>query len=105
MLRGQMESNKIQCYPITICFHQVSRKTPSWLVEMLPRRCYFSFPEEKSRATVTAAVTDREMPLDLPWNCPSSTPAMPRSGPNSALALFGPQKVSGSPWAGEHYPG
>lgn len=78
-----MESNKIQSNPITICFHQVSRKTPSWLVGMLPRRCYFSslFPEEKNRATVTAAVTDREAApgsaLELPQLYPSDAPKWP----------------------------
>lgn len=97
MLRGQMGSNKIQSNPITICFHQVPRKTLSWLVGMLPRR-NSSFPEENNRGTVTAAVTDGEA-------APGSTPALPQSGPSSALALFGPQKVSGCLWEGEHYPG
>lgn len=79
MLRGQMESNKIQSNPITICLHQVPRKTLSWL-GMLPRR-NSSLPREKNRGTANAAVTDGEAAsgsaLELPHLYPSDDPKRP----------------------------
>lgn len=49
---------------------------------MLPRRCYFpsSLAEEKNRATVTAAATDREA-------APGSALDLPQLYPEVALAL------------------